>query len=412
MTFLRGLDIRVGPAPRQTISDTATAARITLAGSDYPFRRADVLVTEGETVARGAPLFRDKHRPEIVVTAPCAGRVDAVTLGARRRLSEIALTADGDGADSFDIGEPMDRGNARRVLLASGLWASLRRRPFGHIPDPESEPDALFVIATDPWWGAPDPRVVCDAEPDALPDGLHVLRHVTDAPIYVCQPEGVGLAPAGGHVHRVEVAGGFPDGLAGTQIDRVMPIVGGRTVWQIGYQDVMAIGRLYRTGQLDLTRVVSIVGPLARDPRLVRLTAGADISVLAAAEAEPGPRRVMSGNALAGRESAFLRRGHTQVTLLPRIDPSPRRSWLPTPRTPLRPAALIPHVALGAALGPDIPVLPLLRALSVGDAREVDRLGGRGLLEEDVAALTYLSGGGLDYGHCLRDVLDRLEAAA
>ena len=72
----------------------------------------------------------------------------------------------------------------------------------------------------------------------------------------------------------------------------------------------------------------------------------------------------------------------------------------------LRP--LIPTNALERALGFDIPVVPFLRALSVGDAETAKRLGCLELVEEDVAAASLACTSGADYGRMLRHVLDEL----
>ena len=57
-------------------------------------------------------------------------------------------------------------------------------------------------------------------------------------------------------------------------------------------------------------------------------------------------------------------------------------------------------------------MLPLLRALSVGDADAAERVGVAGLLEEDMALAGFLSGGAEDFAGRLRKVLDTLEARA
>lgn len=412
MKFNRGLDIRTGGDPRQAIGAAPEVALVGHVGSDYPGLRLAPLVAPGDRVARGAPVLACRRRKEIRLPAPVAGIVDEVTLGPRRRLSLLSIRPEGDEARTFDRPAKLTRESTRALLLEAGLWATLTARPFGRIPDPEGEPDALFVTATDTEPGAPDPRIAIEAAGGAFAEGIHLLRHLTDAPVFVCQPPGEPLVHPGGHVRVETVSGAHPAGLAGTQIDRLFPLGDRRAVWQIGYPDVIAIGRLLSGGTLDLMRTVALSGPMVRDPRLLPLPAGAALDGLAAAEVLPGPRRTLSGSALSGIEARFLRRGHRQVTLVPRVEPVPHHPWLPAPRRPLRPAPVIGHAALDAAIGPDIPALPLIRALSTGDADEALRLGAGALLPEDLALLTYVTGGRDDLGARLRDVLDRLEARA
>ena len=47
-----------------------------------------------------------------------------------------------------------------RLLIDSGLWPALRRRPFGGTPRLDGVPDALFVTATDTNPLAPRPDLV------------------------------------------------------------------------------------------------------------------------------------------------------------------------------------------------------------------------------------------------------------
>jgi Na+-transporting NADH:ubiquinone oxidoreductase subunit A len=77
-----------------------------------------------------------------------------------------------------------------------------------------------------------------------------------------------------------------------------------------------------------------------------------------------------------------------------------------------RPSPLIPTAKLESALPYGLPVVPLMRALSVGDAEVAERLGCLDLIEEDVALLSSLCTSGSDYGQLLRRVLDELEDAA
>ena len=72
------------------------------------------------------------------------------------------------------------------------------------------------------------------------------------------------------------------------------------------------------------------------------------------------------------------------------------------------PAPLVPTAALERALAFDVPVVPFLRALSVGDAETASRLGCLEMLEEDLSAVSLACTSGADYRRMLRHVLDEL----
>ena len=93
-----------------------------------------------------------------------------------------------------------------------------------------------------------------------------------------------------------------------------------RTVWSIGYQDVIAIGKLFTTGKLNTDCVIALAGPQVKNPRLVRTQVGASLAELTKGELKDGENRIISGSVFGGRNAAgdlaFLGRYHTQVSVL------------------------------------------------------------------------------------------------
>jgi len=173
---------------------------------------------------------------------------------------------------------------------------------------------------------------------------------------------------------------------------------------------VVAIGRLLATGELMNDRAVAIGGPGARDPRLVRAVVGASLEDLLKDELIEGRFRVVSGSPLHGREGGWLGRFDTQVAILDAVRPGPDRPFLSRLLgiRPKAPPALIPIPDLDRAAVADVPAVPLLRALSIGDSETASALGCLRLVEEDVALLSHLCTSRADYGQMLRAVLDEL----
>ena len=405
MHRIAGFTLPANGPPRQEVSGAAMPTRVGLLGSDYRGLRLRPLVAEGDRVRAGDPVLADRTRPELVVTAPLAGTVEVISIGERRQVGTLEIRVESDERREFDIG-----GGTKEAMLASGLWTALRRRPFGGVPVPDEAPTAILVSAMSTEPGAADPAVCIARSRAAFDRGAAALGLLTDGPVLICQGAGDRLAGTSGRIRSVVFRGGHPAGLPGIQIERLCPASAARPVWDIGHEDVIALGTLLSDGHLPIRRIVALGGDRARAPRLIELPGGADLEELALNEAAEGPRRVLSGSALSGRESRFLRRRDAQVSLLERPAQVPPKR----PRFGVAPkrAALIPHAALIAALGPDIPAIPLLRSLSVGDNAAAARLGALGLVEEDMALATYLTGGTEDFGARLRAVLDRLEAGA
>ncbi|MGV8663906.1 NADH:ubiquinone reductase (Na(+)-transporting) subunit A, partial [Pseudomonas aeruginosa] len=122
------------------------------------------------------------------------------------------------------------------------------------------------------------------------------------ARVFLCKAEGVSLpGEALSGVTAQAFSGPHPAGLPGTHIHFLDPVGAGKSVWNLNYQDVIAIGKLFTTGQLWTERVIALAGPVVEKPRLVRTRLGANLDELAAGQLQPGNNRLISGSVLGGR---------------------------------------------------------------------------------------------------------------
>ena len=74
--------------------ESRSVSRVALIGSDYRGVNFELLCESGDPVSAGQAIMRDARRPEILLTAPVAGRVARVERGARRRLLSLQLDVD------------------------------------------------------------------------------------------------------------------------------------------------------------------------------------------------------------------------------------------------------------------------------------------------------------------------------
>jgi Na+-transporting NADH:ubiquinone oxidoreductase subunit A len=439
----RGLDLPLAGAADPERSEAGPeVASVALLGADAPGVRPELRVQPGDRVRLGQTLFVDRPRPGIRFTAPGAGVVRSIERGARRRLEAIVIDLDGDDCERFDpvpareLAE-LPRERVEALLLASGLWTTLRTRPFSRIPDPGSAPAAIFVTALESDPLAPPAERIVRERADEFALGVAALAKLTPGLVHVCARPDAGLSlPAHARVALAEFDGPHPAGLPGTHIHHLDPVGPARTAWHVGYADVLALGSLLATGRPCVERVVALAGPAIARPRLVRTRIGASTEDLVRGSCHETASRVVSGSVLSGRDAvgagAYLGRLHTQVCALVEPRAKAPRPWLVPgwrgrarrvlrPRLggakPLalttslggRPGAFFPLERLERVVPGRFLVGPLLRALVVGDEDAAQALGCLELAEEDLALASFLCPGKLDYGVLLRATLDELE---
>jgi Na+-transporting NADH:ubiquinone oxidoreductase subunit A len=432
----KGFDLPIPGAPVQAIETSPAARSVALLGDDFPDVRAAIQVSVGDRVRIGQSLFTNRRRPELCFPSPASGTVSAVHRGEARRFIGVEVQVEKTESVEFPrVGlsdlRSWSREKTTERLLEAGDWIALRARPFGRIATPGRPPAAIFVRAMDSNPLAVDAAVVLRERPDDLRVGLTALSRLTDGPLYLCSSPGATQAPP--EVERlelVEFAGPHPAGLVGTHTHHLLPVSSDRRVWYVGYQDVLAIGHLFRTGRPDPLRVISLAGPAVRSPRLLRTTIGASTEALVRGELTIEHCRIISGSVLSGRiaarPGAFLGRYHEQLCAIPeRVAQASGAWWIPSWKRLRRvpwwraaptwsnqlhgeSSAFFPLDLFERAFPLRLPISPLLRALAAGDARAAVALGALELEEEDLALSSYLCPAKLEYGPLLRIVLDQL----
>jgi Na+-transporting NADH:ubiquinone oxidoreductase subunit A len=324
-----GLDIPISGAPEQSVYPGSPIHHLALCGLDYPGLKPKVLVTEGDKVGLGGALFVDKRDPVVQYCSPGQGTVVAINRGARRILQTIVIRLDTSGIEELAYNaltneeiQNLDRDGVASRLHESGLWTAFRTRPYSRVPLASSVPRAIFVTAIDTQPLATDPQVVIRPEADAFANGLQVVSHLTAGAVNLCTGSGWNIpVPDIEGLQQIEFIGPHPAGLPGTHIHHLDPVGPDRTVWHIGYQDVIAIGKLFTTGKIHTERVIALSGDPVSKPRLISTRLGASTEEILKDETincETG--RVVSGSVLTGRLAkenlAYLGRYHIQLSII------------------------------------------------------------------------------------------------
>lgn len=440
----KGLDIPISGAPEQQFDNANAVNSVAMLGNDYQGLKPTMLIAEGDRVKLGQALFSDKQNPDVHFTSPAAGIVTKINRGARRVLQSVIIQLEGDEEITFEKYDSAQLDNiakddVKNNLLNSGLWSALRTRPYSKIPSPDTAPHSIFVTAIDTNPLAADPNVIINAYAEDYTDGLTVLSHLTDGKVFVCQSENSAL-PASSARSNIEThtfSGPHPAGLAGTHIHFLDSVNDSKTVWQINYQDVIAIGKLFTTGKLWVERIISLAGPLVIKPRLILTRLGGSTEDIVKNEVEHVQSRVISGSILSGHAAtnwaAFLGRYHNQISVIAEGYERELFGWIMPGSTKFSamnvfiskllgkkrfdlttsqngsPRAMVPVGTFEKMIPMDILPTQLLRALLVKDTDAAQALGCLELDEEDLALCSFVCSGKYDYGPVLRANLTQIE---
>ena len=438
----RGLDLPISGTPEQVVYNGPAVSQVALVGLDYQGMKPTMAVREGDQVKLGQLLFTDKKNASARYTAPAAGTVAAINRGERRIFQSLVIDIDGDDSETFETYSAeqlhtLDRSNVIENLVKSGQWTALRTRPFSKVPAADTMASSIFVTAMDTNPLSADPSVVIDQRREDFTSGLKILARLTDGPVNLCvAPNSIIPGDDIDGVREIAFSGPHPAGLAGTHIHLVDPVSIGKTVWSIGYQDVIAIGALFTTGCIDIRRVIALAGPQVTQPRLLGTRLGANINQLVIGELKNDENRVISGSVLSGRQAVsefvFLGRYHSQVSVIQEgrerqflhylragvnkhsslpvfVSSLTKKLFNMTTSTNGSERAMVPVGGYEKVTALDILPIQLLRALIVGDTEMAQKLGCLELDEDDMGLYTYVCVGKYEYGRILRDNLTRIE---
>ena len=440
----KGLDIPIkGRVTRELVSEDSNVSQVAILGDDYKGMRPTFHVKVGDEVKAGDILFTDKKNEKVCYTSFINGKVVAINRGERRSFRSLVIGVGKISQTSFKGWRKKSLHSWRfedikYLLIKSGEWTSIRSRPFGKVADHKEVPSAIFINAMDTNPLSFDPSFLVDKRQQDFSWGLSIIKNLTKGKTYLCQKEGRCLVNME-DITVAEFKGPHPSGNVGTHIHFLDPVARGKSVWYLGIQDLIAIGQFFRTGVIDPFRVVSIGGPLAKVPRLVKTLRGANLSQLLDGQVKQYTHkvRVISGPVLNGREKSedegFLGRYHQQVVILSETNQKKILGWM----LPGMDQFSVKNVFLSSFLlrkkynfsasqkgslrsivpfGSFEKVFPLrmlptllLKALASGDLERSEQLGCLELEEEDLALCSFVDPCKNDFGKILRQRLDEIE---
>lgn len=316
----KGLDVRLKGKAAPEITAVKEADEYALVPDDFVGLKPKVVVKEGDSVRAGDALFVDKLHPEVKFVSPVSGTVSLVERGERRKLLSVRVKADGNGAvREFDT-----KGDVKALLLESGLFGFFRSRPYDVVANPEDKPKAIFVSAFNSMPLAQDFEVALKGQETEFQAGIDALSKL--APVYL-----------GINVHQTNSAltvakncevnifdGPAPAGNVGVQINHISPINKGEVVWTLGAEEVIFVGRLLKTGRVDLSRTIAVAGSEVKHPCYVKARVGQRVDTLLEGQIDETKHlRIINGNVMTGIKTStggFLAAHATEINVIPEGD--------------------------------------------------------------------------------------------
>lgn len=322
----RGLDFTLEGQAEERLTKAGLSAEYAVLPTDFTGVVPRVLVREGDKVEAGQPLFVDKLTERIQFVSPVSGTVSGIDRGDRRKLLRIRVKAD--AQQTFkDFGKKsaaaLKADEVLELLLASGLFAFVRQRPYDVIANPNDKPKALFISAFNKMPLAANFSFVAEGQEDDFKSGIAALTKLADVHLGIC-PEQINSALLPNEAKVSVYEGPNPAGNVGVQINHVSPINKGEVVWTIGPEMVITLGRLLRTGHVELTRRVAVAGSQIKEPHYVETLIGSPLADLLKDQlATTEHVRIINGNPLVGTKASadgFLSAFNTEVCAIPEGD--------------------------------------------------------------------------------------------
>lgn len=319
----KGLDIRlVGEAQPITVTPPL-AKTYAIKPDDFHTIIPKLIAKEGSEIKAGEAIFHSKVDSRVLIPSPVSGKIVEIVRGERRRILEIKITADSQQTfKDFGVKNPNDLSSEqiKDFLLHSGAWSLIKQRPYDIVANPDNLPKAIFISAckTNPL--APNYDYLLKGKEAYLQTAITALSKLTKGKIHVSIFKDSTLSPFRSlkdiEIHNI--TGPHPAGNVSTQIAHIDPINKGEVVWVINPQDLVIIGKLFQTGQLNLTRTVALTGACIDKPQYAKVIAGAQVSSFVKVN-QPNTR-IISGDVLTGvkvQQDGFLGFYADQITAIP-----------------------------------------------------------------------------------------------
>ena len=429
--------MRMKGIPSSEISSNIMPDKVSISPNTFRGIKPKLIVSEGDKVNTGSPLFYDKLKPDIKWASPACGLVSSIKFGARRVIEAIEVTVeDGEanevkpfsnsGLSSASREEVMDR------LLEANIFPLIRQRPFNKVPDISLVPRDIFISGYNSAPLSVDLSDIISNQKESFQIGLNALAKLTDGTVFLTSKNPMEFD----NIINQTISGPHPSGNVGIQIHHIKPLKPGEVVWTVNAQHVITIGKLFQLGYYDPKCVVSIGGSGSSNPQTLQTITGASIKSILENQSLDKNVRIVSGDVLTGTSTnpdGYLGYYDSSLTLVNDQVSRPFLGMLAFGSSATKYSltntflgsgadsfdfttsqngelrAMVPLNAWEDVLPMDIMPNPLYRAILAEDIEEMERLGIWECDDEDFALCSFACPSKIDVGRVIRDGLDLIE---
>lgn len=337
----KGIDIRLKGVAEKLYANVPLSKFYSIDPSDFIGITPKLSVKEKDVVLSGDVVFFDKKNPDLKFTSPVSGTVTEIKRGAKRKILSITIESDLKiSYKKFKKYKPdeLDRNTIVKQLLESGLWPSIRQRPFATISNPNDIPKSIHISTFDTSPLACDNNFIIHGMNREFQNGIDIIKKLTDGIVHLNIISNSDCSDVFKTTRGVQInqfSGPHPSGNIGTQIHHIEPINKGEVIWYLYTQDIIAISKLFEDGIYDASKLIALAGSQVKNPRYYRLLRGASIKNIISNniifENSASENRYISGNVLTGKKidnKGYLGYYHNEICVIPEGNNTEFLGWL------------------------------------------------------------------------------------
>ena len=330
----KGHDIKISGTPEKRITALPCPSFIKIIPDDYSSVKPKLLIKEGDDVKIGSKLFFDKNNPSIFFCSPVSGNIRKIKLGDRRKVEAIEISCDNNNTEilkpEIDINSASSD-DIKKILLDSGLWPSIRQRPFSRIANPSSTPKSIFVTAMPTAPFSLDLNFVLKNNNDSLKIGFDVISKLTSGNLNLVlkRNKDYDIFSDINSVTTHNFSGPHPSGNTGIHIHHIDPVADKNDiVWYISLQDINDIGKFFKDGTYPTDKYISCGGSCLSDPSYYKIKRGMIISDILKDQNIDSDHILISGDILSGEKTDIDKPLNFYSEVLSVVSHSKKRDFL------------------------------------------------------------------------------------